>query len=387
MRRELNGNKVNLNFKSKEVMKTKSFVLMVFTLAAALRVEAQAPPQFFSVHSFDGSAGEGTSPIGNLVQDPDGNIFGVTKNGGTSNANNGTFFALLPVGGNNYNFTNLYNFSGGTNGGHPAGDLTLQANGQAGNIAALHGKLPGNGNPNGAFSEAFFGTATAGGEFGYAKEFKFLMLLYSGANIVQLLESASDLPPPGTGAVAHVEQTLIRPKIVASGNTLYGVNVDSIGDGGVYSINTNGTGFKVLHYFGFLPNPFYPNYSLTLSGNTLYGTTRDGGLGTGFGYGTVFSINTDGSNFAVLHYFTNGADGYQPMGGVLLSGDTLYGTTFHGGTNYNGTVFKMNTNGSNYQVIGAFDGYYAQGGGPAPVRQHAAGNNTVGRRLWRRHDV
>ena len=40
---------------------------------------------------------------------------------------------------------------------------------------------------------------------------------------------------------------------------------------------------------------------LILSGNTLYGTTTGGGSS---GNGTVFAINTDGTGFTTLHSFT-----------------------------------------------------------------------------------
>ena len=45
----------------------------------------------------------------------------------------------------------------------------------------------------------------------------------------------------------------------------------------------------------------YPYAGLILSGNTLYGTTIDGGSS---GNGTVFAVNTDGTGFTNLHSFT-----------------------------------------------------------------------------------
>jgi uncharacterized repeat protein (TIGR03803 family) len=67
---------------------------------------------------------------------------------------------------------------------------------------------------------------------------------------------------------------------------------------------------------------------LVLSGNALYGTTRNGGNGNG----TVFSISTDGTGFTALHSFsgtsgslTTNNDGAVPYAGLVLSGNTLYG--------------------------------------------------------------
>ena len=63
--------------------------------------------------------------------------------------------------------------------------------------------------------------------------------------------------------------------------------------------------------------------------------------------GRLFKVNTNGSGFYVLHSFPKapGSDGAKPYSGLLLNGNTLYGTTQLGGTNNSGTVFKINTNG------------------------------------------
>ena len=66
---------------------------------------------------------------------------------------------------------------------------------------------------------------------------------------------------------------------------------------------------------------------LILSGNTLYGTAVYGGSS---GDGTVFAVNTDGTGFTTLHNFTatvyGQRDGAFPYAGLILSGNTLYGT-------------------------------------------------------------
>src|SRR5580692_4753850 len=65
-----------------------------------------------------------------------------------------------------------------------------------------------------------------------------------------------------------------------------------------------------------------PIGSLTLSGNILYGLTTDGGAG----YGTVFSVHTNGSNYKDLLDF-NVTNGATPEGSLTLSGGVLYGMT------------------------------------------------------------
>ena len=48
-------------------------------------------------------------------------------------------------------------------------------------------------------------------------------------------------------------------------------------------------------------------------GTTLYGTTSAGGTA---GNGVLFSIDTDGSHYQILHNFTGGAImGLRPLGG------------------------------------------------------------------------
>jgi uncharacterized repeat protein (TIGR03803 family) len=56
--------------------------------------------------------------------------------------------------------------------------------------------------------------------------------------------------------------------------------------------------------------------------------------------GTVFALNTDGTGFTVLHSF-RGPDGIEPYAGLILSSNTLYGTTYGGGSNDSGTIFSI----------------------------------------------
>ena len=51
------------------------------------------------------------------------------------------------------------------------------------------------------------------------------------------------------------------------------------------------------------------------------------------GAGVVFQVNTDGSGYTVLKNFT-GSDGIGPVAGLVLAGNTLYGTTPDGGSMY-----------------------------------------------------
>ena len=82
------------------------------------------------------------------------------------------------------------------------------------------------------------------------------------------------------------------------------------GNGTVFALNTNGMGFTVLHTFTatITDSSFVntnsdganPDAGLILSGNTLYGTASAGGT---YGNGTVFAVNTNGTGFTNLHSF------------------------------------------------------------------------------------
>ena len=79
--------------------------------------------------------------------------------------------------------------------------------------------------------------------------------------------------------------------------------------------------------------------SLTLSGNVLYRMMPEGGV-NGLDDGMVFSINTDGSGYKDLLDFT-GVNGANPYGSLTLSGSILYGMTSGGGANGDGGYFHM----------------------------------------------
>jgi uncharacterized repeat protein (TIGR03803 family) len=135
-----------------------------------------------------------------------------------------------------------------------------------------------------------------------------------------------------------------RAPLILSGNTLYGTTYEggsgrgSSGKGTVFAVNTNGTGFTVLHSFFGSSDGANPFAGLTLSGNTLYGMAN---LGGSRGMGTLFAVNTDGTGFTNLYNFNGSRDGANPYGGLILSGNTLYGTAYGGGSSGNGTVFSL----------------------------------------------
>ncbi len=176
------------------------------------------------------------------------------------------------------------------------------------------------------------------------------------------------------GAYTNSDGASPQAALILLGNTFYGAAFGggSSGNGTVFKMNIDGTGFTTLHSFtsgntnslGTYTNSDGkgPVAGLTLSGNTLYGTTKGGGS---YGAGTAFKVNTDGTGFSTLHSFAastfnnsipayTSSEGAQPSGSLILITNTLYGTAESGGSSGEGTVFSVNTNGSAFTVIHDF---------------------------------
>jgi uncharacterized repeat protein (TIGR03803 family) len=130
--------------------------------------------------------------------------------------------------------------------------------------------------------------------------------------------------------------------LVQSNTTLFGLTTfgGKYGNGTIFSIRTDGKHFQILQSFG-KPGSndgINPYGSLMLNGTTLYGTTRTGGSK---GNGTVFQINTDGSNYARVYDFKTGNDAQNPIDDVILLNNMLYGMSEAGGLCGNGAIFAI----------------------------------------------
>ena len=123
-----------------------------------------------------------------------------------------------------------------------------------------------------------------------------------------------------------------------SNGVLYGTTYHggTNGQGTVFKINTDRSGFTVLHNFAGTNGAGAGD--LLLSGGTLYGTAVVGGSSN---QGSIFKMDTAGNNFKVLYNFTGGSDGANPNTSLVLAGNTLYGTTENGGLSGHGTVFSL----------------------------------------------
>jgi uncharacterized repeat protein (TIGR03803 family) len=176
--------------------------------------------------------------------------------------------------------------------------------------------------------------------------------------------------------------------LTLSGNTLYGVAVfgGSAHDGTVFALNTDRTGFTTLYSFTNGTDGADPKGGLVLSGNTLYGTAS---TGSSLGAGTVFALNTDGSGFRTLHQFAKqsnsppftNSDGANPQGALILSANTLYGTTQYGTGSDGGTVFAVNIDGTGFTNLHNFAAIsppnYTNSGGAGPYAGVILSGNTL----------
>lgn len=317
-------------------MKRTILLLPVLIGGLALTPAGQVTAQAFTVlHNFTATSGplstnnDGTSPRAGLIQSGS-SLYGTASGGGSSG--NGTVFRIDTDG---TGFTNLHSFSYG-DGNSPYAGLILSDN-------------------------TLFGTVPVGGSSGQGAVFK---INTDGTGFTNLHSFTAVSGPPKTNS----DGSYPLSGLILSSNSLYGTAQEggSSGVGTVFAVNMDGSGFTNLHSFTATSGPYpgtnsdgaYPVAGLVLSGNTLYGTASGGGSS---GNGTVFKVNTDGTGFANLHSFpaTSGnfstnSDGSSPRAGLILSSNTLFGTAILGGSSGHGTVFKVNMDGTGFTILHSF---------------------------------
>lgn len=246
----------------------------------------------FGTMNSGGTALDGYSPEGVLVQGSDGTFYGTTSGGGAND--DGTLFSITPNG----VFTLLYTFTGTSDGASPWSGMVF---GQDGSL---------------------YGTTLSGG----ANSDGTIFQLTTNGNFTALVSlDAADASP---------YCTLIQD----TNGYLYGTAAGGVsGSGTVFQASTNGA-FATLYTFTGGADGGSPQAGLVQGNDGLfYGTTSAGG---NFGDGTVFKVDTSG-NFTALAQFT-GANGAYSEAPLKLGKDgNFYGTTAEGGTNENGTLFQV----------------------------------------------
>ncbi|MEO6003302.1 MAG: MBG domain-containing protein [Opitutus sp.] len=268
---------------------------------------------------------EGRVPRGNITQGSDGRLYGTTSTDGTNGV--GTIFGLNTDGSG---FSVLRQLVAATDGGIPYAGLTQGADGR------LYGvNRSGGANNNGTLFA--LGTDGAG--------YTVLVNFNNGA---------------GGGIGFAPEGRLIQ----GADGRLYGTTYfQSFSK--LFAVNTNGSGYTVLRTLDGATEGYFLHAGLVQAANgRLFGAAAGGG---GFGFGTLFSINPDGSSFSVMRQSDFRSEGESPRGRLLQSSDgKLYGTTYDGGANRVGRLFSMNPDGSNFSVVRDFVPAFDSSGGAAP---------------------
>jgi uncharacterized repeat protein (TIGR03803 family) len=331
------------------------------------------------IRTFTG-ASDGAWPSAALVQSPNGTLYGTTYSGGF--ANQGTVFSIAPDG-TGYQVLTRFTASSG---GNPESALVIDTNGMLyGTTSKQH-------------HSSVYGLNTDGTGFRVLKGFvstNASAAIISGA-VLQASDGALYAPaqfgegelvdgfifrlnPDGSG-YASIRNFYftggdgINPQasmIEGTNGALYGTTKSggAYNQGVVFRINRDGSDYTLVRSFTGTNGDGGEPYAGVIQANDgmLYGVTSEDyeSFGVLFGKGTVFRIAPDGSGYQVLHKFTGGAGGANPLGGLLQANDgVLYGTTFYVGSHNSGTVFKMNLDGSGFSVLMSFGSVSADGAYP-----------------------
>jgi uncharacterized repeat protein (TIGR03803 family) len=391
---------------------TRKMFWMVFRAALAivsapllvnllLISDAQASAETV-LYSF-GSGNDANTPVSSLAFDAAGNLYGTTAGGGAHNS--GTVFELTPASGGKWNESVIYSFTGGSDGLAPLGGVILDA---AGNLygTTSRGAL-GSGTvftlipvSGGKWKlkvlHKFKGTT--GGVPSAALVFDSIGNLYGTTAEGGLHESGTvfQLAPGTKGSWTFTSLHSFNPNGHDGTNPLAPLTLDAAGnlygtthDGGV---NRDGVVFEltpgsngkwtetILHTFnaGNGHDGASSDAPIVIDPNgNLFGTTVGGGKDRFYGVVFELTLNTQGKwQESILHSFTDGPDGGEPNAGLMLDASgNLYGTGASGG--HAGVVFKetLGTNGKwKHKVLYSFSGG-TDGSSPyAGLIPDAAGN-------------
>jgi|HubBroStandDraft_6_1064221.scaffolds.fasta_scaffold62555_2 uncharacterized repeat protein (TIGR03803 family) len=264
------------------------------------------------LYRFNGA--NGFQPLGNVVFDGAGNLYGTTAVGGAYG--DGTVFELMPKAGGGWTERVLHNFDRGTNDGvSPYAGVILDSTGN------------------------LYGTTVGGGTYDWGTVFE-LTPKAGGGWKEKILHNFNNNHKDGAAPQASLV-------FDALGN-LYGTTrvggsaggCSTEGCGTVFELTPEADGGwteKVVHTFRFNgADGHFPTASLILdASDNLYGTTLAGGTHND---GTAFELTPKADGVwteVVLHsfYLNHGTDGTSPSAGLIFDASgNLYGTTSEGGT-------------------------------------------------------
>lgn len=308
------------------------------------------------LHNFTGGS-DGANPVGILIRDKSGNLYGTTTNGGASGA--GSVFKITATGTESV----LYSFTGKTDGSDPEAGLAIDSSGNlygtttaggangGGAVFKLtlaktrkwmekvlysfgtgtDGTVPVGGVTLGS-AGTLLGTTSAGGTTGYGTIFE---LASSGGvwkeTIVHEFADGDDGAVPYGGLIA------------SKSGILYGAATEGGNGGGgtIYELTPvtgGGWNFNVIYSNpGWGISGEFRDLMLDASGN-IYGTTHCDG---DYDAGTVYELTAGSWTYNQLYQFTGGADGLYVFSNLALVKGKFYGTTNQGGANGFGVVFQV----------------------------------------------
>jgi uncharacterized repeat protein (TIGR03803 family) len=252
-------------------------------------------------------------------------------------------------------FSNLYNFSAdNVNDSNPASIVITNNDGANSAGFVLLG-------------DTIYGTAGGGGSNGFGTAFR---VNTDGTHFTNLFTFNRGTFDPATVTYPDSTGANPNPGLILISNTLYGTTFSGgVNDAGsVFKINTDGSGFALLHAFNFTDGQG-PSAGFALYSNVLYSTAVGGGTNQD---GTIFKINLSDLSFATVYEFTNQIN---PYGGVVVSSNTIYGFGEYGGPSLNGIVYRVGINGGGYRDLFDFDGTNA---GSSYATPRLSGNTLFG---------
>jgi len=303
------------------------------------------------LYSFQGLP-DGSLPVGAVVFDKAGNLYGATTEGGSSSCRSvaqcGTVYKLVPPAkqGDPWTETVLHVFKGNTSndGSTPAGGVILD---KAGN---LYG------------STAYGGAGNCtllGGNVGCGTVWKLTPPKQKGGkwteSVIYSFQGGKDGDFPNGDLTFDNAGNLYGATLFGGGkgttcNILFGGQCGTVFKLSPPTQKGGKWTEKVLHSFAGGTDGATPNGGLLLdSKGNIYGTTPSGGNTgcQGSGCGMAFELKSpqkSGGAWAekILHVFSGGNDGSGPNGNLIFEAKgALCGTAGGGGKKLSGIVFRL----------------------------------------------
>ena len=283
------------------------------------------------LHSFSGT--DGAVPMGGLVLDGQGNLYGTTLAGGNLSCNSGegcgSIFQLNLA---TLQFTTLHNFTGAPDGSDMESPMVLDWQGN------------------------LYGSTNSGGA--------------NGAGVLFKVDGSGNYSTIYSFTSAQTNSWAVEVTALDAQGNFYGTTRGggTTGNGSVFKLNPTTSTFTVLYSFTGGTDGDSPRDLFRDAKGNLFGHTKDGGntaCGVTGGCGTLFKVNAAGT-FSILHTFVGGTDGT----GGSLNAEDAQGNLFGLGSS---TAFVMNTSNA-ITALHTFTGTNGDGAGPGGLVRDVQGN-------------